>query len=194
MRIIWNKEAISSAGTLGAGYILGMVAGILFANLTYPFRASGAEVLGMYLLQMLEEGITPGADYLIYILKIRSGNYLFFLLAGLTGAARPAAFFGVLSMGFLGGAAGSMAVLQMGFRGMLLFLAAGIPHGLLYIPAFMGILTLAYSGNGKLIRIRHGRLKSYVLGALLCYLVLLAGIVLEAYGNPGLLRWLSDKI
>lgn len=194
MKRFWDKEAQAAAVTLAAACAMGLVAGILFANLTYPWRDGGTEVLGVYLLERLEEGVTPSADYFFYILRLRGGNFLFFFLAGMTAAARGAALLGAGGLGFLAGAAASMAVLQTGIRGMLLFGAANFPQCIFYIPGMLGVLILAYRKNGRIRCARPGALREYLLTGFLLFLCLLAGIALEAYGNPGFLEWICLRM
>ena len=194
MKRFWDKEAQAAAVTLAAACAMGLVAGILFANLTYPWRDGGTEVLGVYLLERLEEGVTPSTDYFFYILRLRGGNVLFFFLAGMTAAARGAALLGAGGLGFLAGAAASMAVLQTGIRGMLLFGAANFPQCLFYIPGMLGVLILAYRRNGRIRGARPGALREYLLTGFLLFLCLLAGIALEAYGNPGFLEWIYSRM
>lgn len=194
MKKFWDQEAQAAFVTLAAVYAVGLVAGVLFANLTYPWRNGGTEVLGAYLLERLEEGVAPSADYFFYILKLRGGNFLFFFLAGMTAAARGAAMLGMGGLGFLAGAAASMAVLQTGVRGMVLFGAANFPQCVFYIPGMMGVMILAYRKNGRIRGARPGALREYFLAGALFFLCQLAGMALEAYGNPGFLRWICSRL
>ena len=90
MKNIWNSRTQASLVTLLALYAAGLAAGILFANLTFPFRDGSADVLAAYLADRLKDGIVPSREYFLYLLERRSAGFLCFMLAGMTAAARPA--------------------------------------------------------------------------------------------------------
>lgn len=189
MKNIWNSRTQASLVTLLALYAAGLAAGILFANLTFPFRDGSADVLAAYLADRLKDGIVPSREYFLYLLERRSAGFLCFMLAGMTAAARPAIWLGAAGAGFLTGAAQCMALLQSGIRGMLLLSAAGFPQYLFYGPSMVSLWLLADQKGGKIWKARAGLWKTYLWGSFLCYLGLLAGIFLEAYGNPYFLKW-----
>ena len=100
MKNIWNSRTQASLVTLLALYAAGLAAGILFANLTFPFRDGSADVLAAYLADRLKDGIVPSREYFLYLLERRSAGFLCFMLAGMTAAARPAIWLGAAGAGF----------------------------------------------------------------------------------------------
>lgn len=194
MRKFWDRETGNVVLLLSGYFLAGVVAGALFGNLAYPYRGQEADVLGMYFLERLREEKIVSRSYFYYLLGQRIRIYLFFALAGLTGAARFAAVGGMLLMGFLAGAGGSMVVLQQGIRGALFFLGVNFPQALCYIPAIFLQVTEVYRKNGRIWKKPKGMMKEYVLVTFLCILGGMAGIFLEAYVNPGFVVWLADKM
>lgn len=193
MKTIWNSQTRAALVTLLALYVAGLAGGILLANLTFPYRDGSAEVLAAYLAEQLKEGVVPSRDYFLYLLERRTVGFFCFFLAGMTAAARPAAWLGAAGCGFLAGAAMSMALLETGIRGMVLFAAAGIPQCFFYSPALLTLWLLAVRKEGNLWKARSGQWKMYLGGSCLCYLVFLAGIFLESFGNPYFLKWLFGR-
>ena len=122
MKKFWDEEWTGVIGMLAGCFLVGMAAGALFGNLAYPYRGQEADLLGVYLFNRLKEEKIATRSYFYYLLEQRMRGYLFFALAGLTGAARLSAVGGMLVMGFLAGAGGSMGVLQQGIQGALFFL------------------------------------------------------------------------
>lgn len=192
MKTIWNSQTRAALVTLMALYAAGLAGGILLANLTFPYRDGSAEVLAAYLAERLKEGVVPSREYFLYLLERRSAGFFCFFLAGLTAAARPAAWLGAAGAGFLAGAALSMALLETGIRGMALFAAAGIPQCFFYSPALLTLWLLAVRKEGNLRNARGRQWKWYLGGSCLCFLAFFAGILLEAFGNPYFLRWFFE--
>lgn len=193
MKKFWSKETGTVMGMLMAWFLAGAAAGALFANLAYPYRSGETEVLGIYVMERLKENTVSSKSYFYYLLEQRGSRYLFFALAGLTAASRPLAVCGMIGMGFLAGAVGSMAVLQYGIKGMLFFGAANFPQCICYIPSVLVLFTGIYMINGRIWGKRIGMVKNYLILTGLCLLGCLGGIVLETYGNPGFLTWLLSK-
>ena len=100
MKNIWNSRTQASLVTLLALYAAGLAAGLLFANLTYPYRDGSADVLAAYLADRLKDGIVPSREYFLYLLERRSAGFLCFMLAGMTAAARPAIWLGAAGVLF----------------------------------------------------------------------------------------------
>ncbi len=194
MKKFWDEEWTGVIGMLAGCFLVGMAVGALFGNLAYPYRGQEADLLGVYLFNRLKEEKIATRSYFYYLLEQRMRGYLFFALAGLTGAARLSAVGGMLVMGFLAGAGGSMGVLQQGIQGALFFLGANFPQAILYIPSMLFLLGEIYRQNGKIWRKSKGMVKEYVLTVFLCILGGMGGILLETYGNPVFLSWMADKM
>ena len=123
--------------------------------------------------------------------------------AGLTGFT----FFGTaavfLSLAWMGAALGitlTTAAMKLGFAGILVCLASGLPQFFLYVPAaawlFQKICETSenrpwkgqrYSGNSR-------QMMPYLLVWGLGFLLLLAGSLLESYVNPMFLKLILKNI
>lgn len=188
MKKIWSREAQHAMKITGICFFTGLVLGTVFANLAFPYRGGESEVLGLYVMEQLKERKIASGDYFVWLLQHRCRAYLFLAVAGMTAAARPVAVLGMGIMGFLAGAAGSMAVLQYGLWGLGIFLAAQFPQVLVYLPVMTVFLAQMYQKNGKFWK-RGEQIRSYFLTALLCLAGWLAGVLLETFLNPGFLSW-----
>lgn len=177
-------------GRLAVLGLTGLVAGVLFGNLTFPYRNQESELVGLYLAEKLKESRIDDGAFFSYLLWHRLQGYILFVLAGFTGAARPMAAAGMMGMGFLAGAAGTMAVLQYGIRGMVLFGAAGMPQMLLYLPCLIVLFVHIWIYNGRV----AGRYGEYLAVCFFCLIGRLLGILLEIYGNPPFFSWICEKI
>lgn len=187
MKKFWNKESIPVMWLLIGCCMLGTAAGAVFANIAYPYRGSEVQVLGIYVAQRLKDQNISSRDYLCYLLGQRFRSFLLFSFLGITGAARAAAVCGIVCMGFLAGAVGSMTMLEYGMRGLAFFLAANFPQALLLVPSMLGLLTGIYRINGRLWKKPAKVIKEYLILVLLSGLGCLLGVLLESYGNPLLL-------
>ncbi|MBS6180933.1 MAG: stage II sporulation protein M [Erysipelotrichaceae bacterium] len=194
MKKFWNRETGAVMGLLIVCFLAGSVAGTIFANLAFPYRSGETEVLGIYVMEKLKEQKISSETYFCFLLEQRCRGWLFFSLAGMTVAARMAVIAGMAGMGFLAGAAGSMAVLQYGVKGMGLFLAANLPQGIVYTPSMLLLVTEIYRGNGKIWKKPGSLIREYLTVSLLCLFGVLLGIVLETFGNPWFLSWVFSKM
>lgn len=194
MKKFWNKETGATMGMLTVCATTALVAGTLFANLAFPYRGGETGMLVIYVAERLKERKIPSKAYFCYLLEQRGSGYLFLLMAGLTAAARAVALCGAVGMGFLAGTLGSMAILQYGVRGLLVFLAAGLPQGIFYIPSMVVLLTEIYRQDGKMWKKTKEAVREYFLVFLICLLGLLVGVLLEAFCNPGFLSWVFAKM
>lgn len=190
MKKFWNKETGTMMCLLLTCFLAGAAAGALFANLAFPYRSGETEILGIYVMEKLKEQKFPSGSYFYYLLEQRGRVYLFLILTGMTTAARLVAVSGMAALGFLTGSIGSMAILQYGVKGLLLFFAANLPQGIAYVPSILMLLTAVYRGNGKIWKKPGGMIREYLIVSLLCLLGGMMGILSETFVNPRFLSWL----
>lgn len=190
----WNRETGNTGAMLAGCFLAGMVLGILFGNLSYPYRGQEADVLGIYLLNRLQEEKIVTRSYFYYLLEQRMRGYLFLILAGFTSIARISTVGMMALMGFLAGAGGSMGILQLGVKGVLFFMGANLPQGICYIPSFFILGVEIYRKNGRIWTKSGEMLKEYMGIALLCLLGAMGGVLLETYVNPFFLSWMAGKM
>ena len=190
MRKNRNPEIYSVLWFLLGCLAAGTAAGAIFANLTWPDYGMESQMPGIYLAEQLKKKPIASGQYVRYLCGRRLPFFLVIAVSGLTGMARlmAAAIFFVLGL-FLG-AAGSMALLQHGMKGFGIFIAINLPHGIVYFLILLRMMVSVYEWNGKIIRQVPGRIRSYVTMAVIGLLCWIAGILLEAYVNPILLKYL----
>ena len=88
MKKIWEREMWMVLGFLAGCFALGLLGGILFAHLAYPWRNGQNQMLELYALTQIKNKTGKSAEYFWYLLENRMFAVAFFLLTGLTGAAR----------------------------------------------------------------------------------------------------------
>lgn len=180
----WNKESASVMWLLIGCCLLGISVGAVFANVAFPYRSSEAQVLGIYVMERLKDKHISSVNYLYYLLEQRFSAFFLFVLVGITGAARAAAVCGMVCMGFLAGAVGSMSVLQYGMKGLGLFLAANFPQAVMFIPSVLYLMAGVYRINGNIWKKPGKMVREYLKVVLISGLGCFLGVVLECYGNP----------
>ena len=118
-------------------------------------------------------------SYLPYLLRLRIVPLILLAAASLTRLRKAAAMLFLVWTGFTGGVAVSSAADGLGLKGSLLCAVSLLPQFLFYIPAFVILLWYCLSAP----RTQWNRQKTmFVLAAVA------AGILLELYINPGLVR------
>lgn len=194
MKKIWEREMWMVLGFLTGCFALGLVGGILFANLAYPCRNGQNQMLELYALTQIGSKKNRSTGYFWYLLENRMFANAFFLLTGLTGAARFVVVVAGIWMGFLAGAAGSLLILEQGLRGFGIFLGALFPQIFLYFPAVALLMTKIYKERGNLWKKPARVIKMYLLTGTIGTILCLAGVFLEAYVHPVWMRWLLERV
>lgn len=194
MKKIWEKELWTILGFLAGCFILGMTGGSLFANLAYPYRTGSGQMMGIYAMIQMKSKKNISFDYFCYLLENRLFAVAFFLLTGLTSAARFVVVAAALWMGFLAGAVGSIWVLEKGGGGFIIFAAALFPQMFAYIPAVLLMMTKIYKERGNIWK-KPGRIiKGYLITGAEGLVLILVGVVLEAYLHPIWMKWILRYI
>lgn len=190
MRKNRNPETYSVLWFLLGCLAAGTAAGAIFANLTWPDYGMESQMPGIYLAEQLKKKPIASGQYVRYLCSRRLPFFLVIAVSGLTGMARLMTALIFLVLGLFLGAAGSMALLQHGVKGFGIFIAVNLPHGIVYFLVLLRMMVSVYEWNGKIIRHVPGRIRSYVTMAVIGLLCWIAGILLEAYVNPMILKYL----
>ena len=190
MRKNRNPETYSVLWYLLGCLAAGTAAGAIFANLTWPDYGMESQMPGIYLAEQLKKKPIASGQYVRYLCGRRLPFFLVIAVSGLTGMARLMTALIFLVLGLFLGAAGSMALLQYGVNGFGIFIAINLPHGIVYFLVLLRMMVSIYEWNGKIIRQVSGRMKSYVTMAVVGLLCWIAGILLEAYVNLMILKYL----
>jgi hypothetical protein len=169
------------------GFLLCFPAGILLANLTGSDSRALQNELTLTYLGVLGDA-TPGFVELFFYVAMRRALLFFALLIFGTGsrgiwAHRLLAAWSGLSYGYFC----VLTVSAAGGWGILLGFFSLFPQCLLYVPVYLGLLELGLGETDK------GRPKR-LLCVFFLMILLLAGILLESYANPILLRKILKMI
>ena len=157
----------------------GFLVGILYANIISRQYVTVSGVFNEYYLRQYMITEIVAEEYIWYILPMRAGPFLALAVLGYTKLKKIAVIAYLLWTGFSVGMIAVTAVIQMGMRGILLFLAGIMPQFLFYILAYTVVLWYLYTypdakwNSGKTVFV---------------ILTLIMGILMEVYVNPGLMR------
>ena len=164
-----------------AVYAAGVMAGILYANL---IAQESIMQMGIFAENHLTESVkvcVPGLEYIWYIVRMRLLPLCILTLAGATRWKKASAVLFFLWTGFLAGVLFCAAVLQLGIKGIFIFVLALLPHMPFYVAAYMAILI--YLLNYPVVN-RWNINKTT--GVLILFAI---GIFLECYVSPAVLRF-----
>ena len=166
-------------------FVSGFLLGIVYANLAAD---SFSTVTGVFhesfFTQYAQSEIDIG-EYFPYLLRYRMLPAVFLGLAGGTKFKKTAAIGALLWTGFSAGIVAAASVLRLGARGMLLCIAGMLPHFFFYSLAYIVILWYLY----------HYPQSEWNAGKTgFVAIMILAGIMTEAYLNPGIVKWFLKLI
>ena len=167
--------------------ILGLFFGVLSANM---FQSFYYDRMMNYQNVIFTEIVREDIDYsglFFYVIGKNLKEFIVFWLLSITILGIPYMIMRLFRFGFYTGFFISSIAMQYGFKGIILVLVYGFPHGLIYIPIFLlslhrgyGLCESIYYENKKLSR-------SFKDGERLCFLwmfllvLILIGSFLEAY-------------
>lgn len=176
--------------------IVGLLSGILFANLFQPFYY---DLMTNYQNNIFSDIVRENIDYsglFLYIVKKNLKEFIIFWLLSITILGIPYMIFKLIFYGFTIGFFISSIALQYGIKGILLILAYIFPHGLIYIPVIILCLyngyrltrTIYYDNSGHISVIAKQLLKSYILLLIFLTVLILLGSFLEAFAGSFFLK------
>lgn len=165
----------------------GVLLGTLLANLLPKLYLPAAMELLSELEELLQGPTAAYSGYFGYLMKVRllPGLALWFCLFGPYGV--ECLCVAGLWYGVCAGAVLSGAVLLYGISGLLLFLAAILPHYAFYVLIFLQLIT-KYEAKRGLKRGQALQLSDEIGFLLVTALLFLTGVLLEAYLSPIILR------
>lgn len=162
-----------------AFFMPGFLLGIFYMNLTAQNTFADPGIFSESFLRQYEAAEIAAGIYLLYLIRIRIVPFLMLIGLSFTRARKLSAGAFLAWTGFSCGLILSMAVLEMGIKGILFCIAGALPQFLLYVPAYIVVLWYCwiYPQN------RWNREKTiFVAGTML------VGILLETYINPALVK------
>ncbi len=193
MKKIWKKEFSDTLWFMSACFVLGMTAGIIFANIAYPYHTSETQTMAVYVMQQLKSAEISYENYFWHLLWFRGKRLLLVMLGGMTTVASWGAVILMIMLGILFGCLSSLMILQFGLQGFLLLIVGLLPQILLYFPVIWILLTIIYYMKGKILKKSKDTRNEYLFWMGVCLLGYLLGILLESYVNMPLLRLFAKK-
>lgn len=181
-------------------FLSGFVMGVFYITVFGKEVVHNTSLLSPYFFSKYERLEFAPEELFLYTFKSRLSGFLILWITGLTVFGNLAAYGYLLWIGTALGITMTAAAMKMGLMGIVLCIAAGLPHFILYVPGGYWILRkicemsggqerkLRQWGNGK------KQLFSYFAVGIFGILVLFAGAFLESYVNPFFLKPFLKKI
>lgn len=166
-------------------YMLGFFCGILYANFIARSYITMTGIFHEYFLNQYSQMKIENTDYLCYLFRWRLSPFAMLAFAGFTRAKKAAAVGCLLWTGFSAGVLAVAAVLRMGAGGMILCLIGLFPQLFFYIAGYMVLLWYLYSYP----RTQWNTGKTFFV-----IVMMVSGMLTEAYLNPGIVRWFMKII
>lgn len=188
MEAWWNKEREQKKKKLTAFFMTGFVLGVLYMILLGNAENSNM-LMSSYFFSKYQYMEFAPMQLFGYILKSRLSLLIFLWLMGLTVVGSMTVLLFGLWAGFSFGLILTMAVIKLGIAGILLCVISMFPQYLIYFPAFLyGLLRIYEMSQQK--KWNSAYLVSFGLTAVL----IVAGVLLESYVNPALLKLLLSRV
>lgn len=181
-------------------FLTGFAAGVLYMALFGRSVVHETTLLSRYFFSKYQQVEFASGELFLYILKSRMSAFTLLWLTGFTFFGTVASLLALAWVGISLGITMTTAAMKMGFSGMLICLASGLPQLILYVPAAAWLLrkisemsenrerrSSRYSGG-------RGQLLSYLLVWLLGFFLFFLGSLLESYVNPLFLRAVLKNI
>lgn len=181
-------------------FLTGFAAGVLYMALFGRSIVHETTLLSRYFFSKYQQVEFASGELFLYILKSRMSAFTLLWLTGFTFFGTAASLLALAWVGISLGITMTTAAMKLGFSGMLICLASGLPQLILYVPAAAWLLrkisemsenrerrSSRYSGG-------RGQLLSYLLVWLLGFFLFFMGSLLESYVNPLFLRAVLKNI
>ena len=181
-------------------FLTGFAAGVLYMALFGRSVVHETTLLSRYFFSKYQQVEFASGELFLYILKSRMSAFTLLWLTGFTFFGTAASLLALAWVGISLGITMTTAAMKLGFSGMLICLASGLPQLILYVPATAWLLrkisemsenrerrSSRYSGG-------RGQLLSYLLVWLLGFFLFFLGSLLESYVNPLFLKAVLKNI
>ncbi|MEI3525027.1 MAG: stage II sporulation protein M [Eubacteriales bacterium] len=181
-------------------FLTGFAAGVLYMALFGRSVVHETTLLSRYFFSKYQQVEFASGELFLYILKSRMSAFTLLWLTGFTFFGTAASLLALAWVGISLGITMTTAAMKLGFSGMLICLASGLPQLILYVPATAWLLRkiseMSESRERRSSRYSGGRgqLLSYLLVWLLGFFLFFLGSLLESYVNPLFLRAVLKNI
>ena len=164
--------------------MVGVIAGTLIANYAIINITDKVGVLNNdFRLSIIDMKVNNVALWQ-YIFKTRIKEFALLI----TPVAVPAVYiiFGIIGMSV--GMVVSVSVMNMGIKGMFVYIVMTFPHYIIYAITIFILISIWETSRGSYVNI------NIAMALLVSFILLLAGTLCEAYVNPGCLKMLLEHI
>lgn len=182
-------------------FLSGFVLGVLYITMFGKEAVHSTSLLSPYFFSKYERLEFAQEELFLYIFKSRLSVFFVLWLTGLTVLGTLASYGYLFWIGASLGITMTTAAMKMGLMGIVLCIASGLPHFILYVPAVYWILKriCEMSGNqDRKLRQLGGNGKkqffSYLLIGVFGVGILFVGAFLESYVNPFFLKPFLNRI
>ena len=181
-------------------FLTGFAAGVLYMALFGRSVVHETTLLSRYFFSKYQQVEFASGELFLYILKSRMSAFTLLWLTGFTFFGTAASLLALAWVGISLGITMTTAAMKLGFSGILICLASGLPQLILYVPAAAWILRkiseMSENRERRSSRYSSGRgqLLSYLLVWLLGFFLFFMGSLLESYVNPLFLRAVLKNI
>ncbi len=176
-------------------FLSGFVLGVLYITMFGKEAVHNTSLLSAYFFSKYERLEFDPEELFLYIFKSRLSTFFVLWLTGLTVLGTLTSYGYLFWIGASLGITMTTATMKMGFMGIVLCIASGLPQFILYVPAVYWILKkiCEMSGNQdrKLRQWGNSGKKqffSYLLIGVFGVGILFVGAFLESYVNPFFLK------
>lgn len=162
-----------------AFFMPGFLFGIVYVNFIAVRYMAEPGLFSTYFLEQYQSVDIIAGEYLWYLIRTRI--FPLIILAGfsVTRLRKAASVLFLIWTGMSGGILISLAAADLGIKGSILCITGLLPQFLFYIPAYLILLWYAYAYPAS----RWNRQKTIFISFMMA-----AGLVLEVYVNPVLVR------
>lgn len=162
-----------------AFFMPGFLFGVVYVNLIAKNYIAEPGIFSDYFLSQYQTVKIVAEEYIWYLVRLRVVPFLVLLGLSFTRTRKIAAVLFLIWTGISAGILISTAVISMGIRGSFLCIVGLFPQFLFYIPAYLIVLWFSWSYPKN----RWNRQKT-----LFVFLAVSAGMLLELYVNPSLVK------
>ncbi|MCI5479858.1 MAG: stage II sporulation protein M [Lachnospiraceae bacterium] len=195
MRYPGKDSGVSVSRKFLLFFMTGFIPGVLFACMTGKQYMEYAGIISEYYMNRYKYMEIVKEQLFLYLMKERMVPMLFLLLMSLTAYGKAAVYLALLWMGISFGILWTLSVLKFGAVGFLICAAGMLPQYLFYVPAFLMLAFQIRRGaiyevlrSGRYAGMQKGAFVGNVLQYFVVFILLVAGIILETWVSPELLK------
>ena len=174
--------------SFGFVFMAAFFAGLIIVNTGKGIVPESTDLLDENILKQVLSMELSGNALFCYLFLIRLRQVLIMVVMATTYLGAAFCIFYCIQFGITTGIFCGTVLLQYGFRGILFVLAGCLPHYVVYVPVFYGLLRWCEETSILIYKKKASALKGRMPHLFLIGVGLLIGCLLESYLNPLLLK------